>query len=161
MDEDLPVAIEVKGATFTWDTLPQPLDEQKDKAKKQYQSKFSSQFHRSKYDEKVEANKNEEYPDGVGEKTRVQAEAEEEQVFQIKDVSMVIPRGMFVAVVGPVGSGKTSLLQGLIGEMRKTSGNITFGGSVAYCSQSAWIQVGAGFFYFLPDWLNNNIECND
>jgi len=33
-----------------------------------------------------------------------------------------------VAVVGPIGSGKTSLLQGLIGEMRKTSGSITFCG---------------------------------
>ena len=143
VDEDLPVAIEVKGATFTWDLS---LDEQKDKAKKQHQSKFPSQFRLSKHNEKVEANKNEQYVRGVGEKVRVQAEAEKEQVFQIKDVSMVIPRGMFVAVVGPVGSGKTSLLQGLIGEMRKTSGNITFGGSVGYCQQSAWVQVGADFF---------------
>jgi len=56
---------------------------------------------------------------------------------------MEIPRGTLVVVVGPVtpvGSGKTSLLQGLIGEMRKTSGSITFGGSVGYCPQTAWIQ---------------------
>jgi len=81
----------------------------------------------------------------LDEKARLQAEAEE-RVFQIKDITIEIPRGMLVAVVGPVGSGKTSLLQGLIGEMRKTSGNITFGGSVGYCPQIAWIQVGAGFF---------------
>ena len=60
-----------------------------------------------------------------------------------------------MALVGPVGSGKTSLLQGFIGEMRKTSGNITFGGSVGpgYCPQSAWIQVGVRFFY--SEWLFN------
>ena len=58
-----------------------------------------------------------------------------------------------MALVGPVGSGKTSLLQGFIGEMRKTSGNITFGGSVGYCPQSAWIQVCVHFFY--SEWLIN------
>ena len=134
VDEDLPVAIEVKGATFTWDTPPP--DEQKDKSKK-HQSKFSSHLHSSKHNAKVEASANE------------KSLGEEEGVFQIKDVSLEIPRGMLVAVVGPVGSGKTSLLQGLIGEMRKTSGNIKFGGSVGYCPQSAWIQVGAGFSTFL------------
>jgi hypothetical protein len=33
------------------------------------------------------------------------------------------------------------LLQGIIGEMRKTSGTVKFGGSVGYCGQSAWVQV--------------------
>jgi ATPase subunit of ABC transporter with duplicated ATPase domains len=76
------------------------------------------------------------------EKATLQAE-EEDHVFQVRDISM--------AIIGPVGSGKTSLMQGLISEMRKTSGSITFGGSVGYCPQSAWIQVGAGFFD--SEWL--------
>jgi ABC-type transport system involved in cytochrome bd biosynthesis fused ATPase/permease subunit len=140
VNEDLPVAIEVKGATFTWDTPPPEVD---GKGKIKKQSKFSSQFHSSKYNAKAEAatiftNK------AQDEKARLQAE-EEDRVFQVRDVSMEIPRGLLVAVVGPVGSGKTSLLQGLIGEMRKTSGSITFGGSVGYCPQSAWIQVSAWF----------------
>jgi ABC-type glutathione transport system ATPase component len=155
VNEDLPVAIEVKGATFTWDTPP-PDVEQKDKTKtQQRQSKFSSQLHSSKHNAKIEA------AVSANEKARLQAE-EEERVFQIRDVSMEIPRGLLVAIVGPVGSGKTSLLQGLIGEMRKTSGSITFGGSVGYCPQSAWIQVGAGFFVIVSEWLivNIYIECH-
>ncbi|KAF9237599.1 ABC protein [Melanogaster broomeanus] len=48
--------------------------------------------------------------------------------------------GQLTAIVGPVGSGKSSLLQGLIGEMRKVSGHVSFGGRVAYCPQTAWIQ---------------------
>ena len=35
---------------------------------------------------------------------------------------------------------QSSLLQGLIGEMRKIKGHVSFGGRVAYCSQTAWIQ---------------------
>ncbi|KAH9856552.1 ABC protein [Lenzites betulinus] len=60
--------------------------------------------------------------------------------FRVKDVNLAIPRGTLVAMVGSVGSGKSSLLQGLIGEMRKINGRVSFGGRVAYCSQTAWIQ---------------------
>ncbi|KAG2369149.1 ABC protein [Suillus spraguei] len=61
-------------------------------------------------------------------------------LFQVKNVTMTIRRGQLVAVVGPVGSGKSSLLQGLIGEMRKVSGHVSFRGRVGYCPQIAWIQ---------------------
>jgi len=60
--------------------------------------------------------------------------------FRVQDITMLIQRGMLVAIVGRVGSGKSSLLMGLIGEMRKVTGSVTFGGRVAYCSQTAWIQ---------------------
>ena len=143
VNEDLPVAVEVKGATFTWDTPPP--DELDGKNKTKEQSRFSSGFHYSKHNAKVETATISDNAKSRVEKVRLQSE-EEDRVFQVRDISMEIPRGMLVAVVGPVGSGKTSLLQGLIGEMRKTNGSITFGGSVGYCPQSAWIQVGAGLF---------------
>ncbi|KAF8802448.1 P-loop containing nucleoside triphosphate hydrolase protein [Phlegmacium glaucopus] len=60
--------------------------------------------------------------------------------FRVHNITMDVQRGTLVAVVGRVGSGKSSLLSGLIGEMRKVSGSVTFGGRVAYCSQTAWIQ---------------------
>lgn len=64
-----------------------------------------------------------------------------DKVFSLKDINMEISMGQLTAIVGPVGTGKTSVLEALIGEMRRTSGNVTFNGSVAYCPQSAWIQV--------------------
>ena len=141
VNEDLPVAIQVKDATFTWDTPPP--DELDGKNKTKRKSRFPS-----KHNTNVEADANSQ------EKARLQAEVEDPGVFQVRDISMEIQRGTLVALVGPVGSGKTSLLQGLIGEMRKTSGNITFGGSVGYCPQSAWIQVGVGgFFDSDSEWL--------
>jgi len=63
--------------------------------------------------------------------------------FKLPPLSLSVKKGSLVAIVGPVGCGKTSLLQGLIGEMRKTEGKVSFCGSVAYCPQSAWIQVSS------------------
>ncbi|KAK0495417.1 ABC protein [Armillaria luteobubalina] len=60
--------------------------------------------------------------------------------FRVTSINMEVPRKCLVAVVGRVGSGKSSLLQGLIGEMRKISGDVSFRGPVAYCPQTAWIQ---------------------
>ncbi|CAE6379048.1 unnamed protein product [Rhizoctonia solani] len=60
--------------------------------------------------------------------------------FRVTDISLNISRGSVVAIVGPVGSGKSSLLLGLLGEMPRTRGSVSFGGKTAYCSQMAWIQ---------------------
>ena len=55
------------------------------------------------------------------------------------DVSCVIKRGQLVAVVGPVGSGKSSFLSALLGEMNLQNGSVRLSGSVAYCDQRPWI----------------------
>ncbi|KAG6864332.1 hypothetical protein C0991_010404 [Blastosporella zonata] len=68
------------------------------------------------------------------------SESETASPFKVGNINMLVPRGSLVAIVGRVGSGKSSLLQGLIGEMRHVSGKFSFGGQVAYCPQSAWIQ---------------------
>lgn len=58
----------------------------------------------------------------------------------IQDINLKIPSRSLVAVVGMVGSGKSSLLSALLGEMEKTSGSIGRVGSIAYVPQQAWIQ---------------------
>ncbi|ORY42753.1 P-loop containing nucleoside triphosphate hydrolase protein [Rhizoclosmatium globosum] len=65
---------------------------------------------------------------------------DEPQTFQLNNMNLRIPRNKLVAIVGKVGSGKSSLLNALVGEMPKVSGSVTFRGSVAYCQQQAWIQ---------------------
>lgn len=65
---------------------------------------------------------------------------EDEKPFELRDVDLKIPKGSFVAIVGTVGSGKSSLLQAMVGEMRKTNGEVLFGGSVAYVPQTPWIM---------------------
>lgn len=60
--------------------------------------------------------------------------------FKLRDVNFQIGRNELVAVIGTVGSGKTSLLAALAGDMRRTNGEAILGASRAFCPQSAWIQ---------------------
>jgi ABC-type multidrug transport system ATPase subunit len=60
--------------------------------------------------------------------------------FKIQDVNLTIGREELIAVIGSVGSGKSSLLAALAGDMRRTSGQIKLGAHRAFCPQYAWIQ---------------------
>ncbi|XP_015838719.2 multidrug resistance-associated protein 1 isoform X5 [Tribolium castaneum] len=63
---------------------------------------------------------------------------DEEQV--LKNINIRIEKKSLCAVVGSVGSGKSSLLSAFLGEMDKTSGRVNTVGTIAYVSQQAWIQ---------------------
>ncbi|KAL2956307.1 hypothetical protein AAZX31_18G077700 [Glycine max] len=60
----------------------------------------------------------------------------------LKNINLTIFHGMRVAVCGTVGSGKSSLLSCIIGEVPKISGTLKICGTKAYVSQSPWIQGG-------------------
>lgn len=49
-------------------------------------------------------------------------------VSALKDVSLVIPDGQFIGLIGHTGSGKSTLVQHLNGLMKATDGNIYFNG---------------------------------
>uniref|UniRef100_A0A4W5KZC6 ABC-type glutathione-S-conjugate transporter n=1 Tax=Hucho hucho TaxID=62062 RepID=A0A4W5KZC6_9TELE len=55
-------------------------------------------------------------------------------------VSLEIKPGKLVAVVGVVGSGKSSLISAMLGEMHSAKGFVNVQGSVALVPQQAWIQ---------------------
>jgi ABC-type multidrug transport system fused ATPase/permease subunit len=60
--------------------------------------------------------------------------------FVIENMNFTAGRNELIAVIGTVGSGKSSLLAALAGDMRKTSGTVTMGATRAFCPQYAWIQ---------------------
>ncbi|KAI5396774.1 ATP-binding cassette sub- C member 8, variant 3, partial [Lathyrus oleraceus] len=60
----------------------------------------------------------------------------------LADVNLEIKWRHKIAVCGPVGAGKSSLLYAILGEIHKISGTINVGGTFAYVSQSSWIQSG-------------------
>ncbi|ORY40108.1 P-loop containing nucleoside triphosphate hydrolase protein [Rhizoclosmatium globosum] len=80
--------------------------------------------------------------DEEGDDKILSKEAEQGSCFALENVSLSIKRGALVAVVGSTGSGKSSLLAGLAGTMRKVKGEATVYGSVAYCPQEPWILSG-------------------
>ncbi|XP_014222079.1 multidrug resistance-associated protein 1 isoform X4 [Trichogramma pretiosum] len=58
----------------------------------------------------------------------------------LQNINLKVKQGQLVAIVGTVGSGKSSLISALLGEMDKISGRVNTKGSIAYVSQQAWIQ---------------------
>ncbi|CAH8572668.1 unnamed protein product [Dicrocoelium dendriticum] len=66
----------------------------------------------------------------------------EDNRFVLSDVSFEISGPHLIAVVGPVGSGKTSLLQAILGELPYTKGSVTRCSNVAYMPQLSWVFPG-------------------
>ena len=58
----------------------------------------------------------------------------------LNNLNLNIRRGELVAVVGKIGSGKSSLLSAIMGEMVQSQGLKETRGSVSFVSQQAWIQ---------------------
>ncbi|PAV91760.1 hypothetical protein WR25_09261 [Diploscapter pachys] len=62
------------------------------------------------------------------------------ELVKVSDLSSAWDEGALIAVVGRVGTGKSSLLNALLGEMGKLRGQISINGDVAYVPQQPWIQ---------------------
>ncbi|GJN27809.1 hypothetical protein PR202_gb15861 [Eleusine coracana subsp. coracana] len=60
----------------------------------------------------------------------------------LTNIELRVKRGMKVAICGMVGSGKSSLLSCILGEMPKLEGSVRVSGTKAYVPQTAWILSG-------------------
>ncbi|CAD7079877.1 unnamed protein product [Hermetia illucens] len=58
----------------------------------------------------------------------------------LRDINIKIGKNQLVALVGTVGSGKSSVVSAFLGEMDKISGRVNTHGRMAYVPQQAWIQ---------------------
>ncbi|KAH8731418.1 P-loop containing nucleoside triphosphate hydrolase protein [Phaeosphaeriaceae sp. PMI808] len=130
-------AVVIKHADFTWERHPthgsedSPLGSggptgEKDALRKNKQNKGPS----------VQPNKNRGPLATPSDITMV----DEEKPFEMKEIDLKFGRNELVAIIGSVGSGKSSLLAALAGDMRKTNGEVVIGASRAFCPQYAWIQ---------------------
>ncbi|KAJ3309499.1 hypothetical protein HDV04_005991 [Boothiomyces sp. JEL0838] len=77
---------------------------------------------------------------------------ETSDTFALENIDISVKKGAKIGIIGPVGSGKSSLLSAIIGEMPKVSGTLNIGGRLAYCSQQPWI---------LTDTVEGNILFNN
>src|SRR5271168_3161189 len=62
--------------------------------------------------------------------------------FRLRDLDLTFSKGELNLIVGPIGSGKSSMLLALLGEMRLIDGqfHLPRQNGVAYVSQTAWLQ---------------------
>lgn len=70
----------------------------------------------------------------------------DEDKFVLRDVSTRVPKSSLTIVVGPVGSGKTTLCKALLGETPFSEGNVALGTRfphVGFCDQTAFLSNGS------------------
>ncbi|XP_029315504.1 multidrug resistance-associated protein 4-like isoform X2 [Cottoperca gobio] len=60
----------------------------------------------------------------------------------LQNVSLTVKPGQLLAVIGPVGAGKSSLLSAILGELSQESGLIKVKGELTYTCQQPWILPG-------------------
>ncbi|QRW04429.1 ABC transporter [Ceratobasidium sp. AG-Ba] len=85
---------------------------------------------------------------------KVEAEqSREENPFELRDMNVIFPEGVISLIFGPTGSGKSSLLSALLGEMDRVTGEVYIPKeptrvnektglqiAISYCAQQPWLQ---------------------
>eukprot|EP00050_Salpingoeca_kvevrii_P019493 m.86620 g.86620 ORF g.86620 m.86620 type:complete len:1342 (+) comp8438_c0_seq2:3-4028(+) len=72
----------------------------------------------------------------------------------LQSLSFRLPHGSLLGVVGPVGSGKSSLLMALLGELDLKTGTLQRPARVSYCSQEPWLlslTIKENILFGLPE----------
>lgn len=59
----------------------------------------------------------------------------------LKNINLNVKPGDLVMIAGPVGSGKSNILQACLGQMTLLSGQESVGGSIAYVPQTPWCSL--------------------
>jgi len=157
-------AISIKDGEFNWEAV-KPDDKRKDKKKnKKNKDKSKDKDKKSKDNSSIDSsdtlinnnNSNVNKNTGIGKDTgditdeifnkkRGSDDSDSKddkplESFKLHDINIQIKKNSLTAIVGAVGSGKSSLISAIIGEMKREGGKIIHGGTISYCSQQAWIR---------------------
>lgn len=126
--------IVLKGATLRWHAT-KPADDKKASTKPSFLSSLKFWRRKDATTEQPATEENEVH--------------EEATPFHLTALDFRPPAGKMTLVCGPTGSGKSSLLSAILGEMELLEGKIVLpkrplqllSGGVAYCSQTAWLET--------------------
>ncbi|XP_065177458.1 ATP-binding cassette sub-family C member 4-like [Sycon ciliatum] len=74
--------------------------------------------------------------------TESSSNEDKEYKFLLQDISLTVYKGELTMAVGSVGSGKTSLLMAVLGELNITEGYCAADEDIGYAAQLAWVYAG-------------------
>ncbi|KAL1863269.1 ATP-binding cassette transporter yor1 [Paecilomyces lecythidis] len=148
IDKDSPDAIAIQHADFTWEANPdedkkgpqgknKKLDVKRAKkeAKKAKKTKPSAE-----HDPEKMPVSSTDVSQAVTPYDSSEENPEPQAPFKIVDINLDAGKQELIGVIGSVGSGKSSLLSAIAGDMRRLRGSAVISGSRAFCPQQAWIQ---------------------
>lgn len=134
-DKNMDNAVELCNASFTWERTSS--DDKSGPGTFQTRKQLEESKKARKEEKKKEKAKKKEATDtaddGASEETKIEP-------FRLQNIDFTVGRSELLAVIGTVGSGKSSLLAALAGDMRKIGGTVRMGAQRAFCPQYAWIQ---------------------
>ncbi|CAE6439243.1 unnamed protein product [Rhizoctonia solani] len=131
-----------KNASFRWPTISTVDQKGSSSAKPQQRSRWTKLLIKLRLRKEV-----------APPEAQEQTSTEEDQPFTLRDVSVVFPEGVLSLVYGPTGSGKSSLLAAMLGEMDRIEGesylpkdpthlhsktNLQM--AISYCAQQPWLE---------------------
>ncbi|KAJ3315207.1 hypothetical protein HDU76_002250 [Blyttiomyces sp. JEL0837] len=127
------VTLGFHNAGFEWRDLEEPTKKPEPKKKTSLKSLLLSPFTKKSGYKPIESTT-----------TATTSETtESENIFRLLDLDLEFPTGELSVIIGATGSGKSSLLLALLGEMRRFTGSrscpISKSQSIAYVTQSAWL----------------------
>ncbi|GJC99107.1 ABC transporter [Colletotrichum higginsianum] len=83
----------------------------------------------------------------------------------LRGINLRIKSSTMTIIIGRVGSGKTTLIRGLLGELSSTGSVRTLEGAVAYCAQTSWLTTSSikdnilGETAFDEDWYEKVVHA--
>ncbi|OTA01532.1 hypothetical protein A9Z42_0018480 [Trichoderma parareesei] len=84
----------------------------------------------------------------------------------LRNISFSLNRGQFALLIGPVASGKTTLLKGLLGEVPHSSGRVFLASSrLSWCEQTPWMLNQSirdniiGYSHFNQDLYDQTVKA--
>ncbi|KAJ3316940.1 hypothetical protein HDV06_002536, partial [Boothiomyces sp. JEL0866] len=150
VDPNLP-AIKLDNVTWKWEDLDVVKEEIRKEKERKGGPPPKDKNEKSKKDEKEDTEKKPDQPKKpffsfgkkpVPEETKEEKAEERKPPFHLRNITMEIPNGALVGIVGQIGSGKSSFFSGLINESERLEGDLKINGSIAFCSQQPWILTG-------------------
>ncbi|CAH2353565.1 oligomycin resistance ATP-dependent permease Yor1p [[Candida] railenensis] len=133
-DDNSDVSIDIQSADFSWDTSVVPDDEdevkEKIKAEKAKEKKIAKLKKQGKYDEEKEKKDKKENSTTQNENSNFPG---------LLNVDLTVQKGEFIVITGVIGSGKSSLLNAIAGNMKLDNGKVIVNGEYLLCGEP-WVQ---------------------
>uniref|UniRef100_A0A3B4TJM7 ATP-binding cassette sub-family C member 5 n=1 Tax=Seriola dumerili TaxID=41447 RepID=A0A3B4TJM7_SERDU len=148
--EDPNNAVEFQDATLAWEKARAPAAKPPPPKKRGGMKRVLRREKLSLYISTEDSKGNKEGPNAQSLLTNMEQESPQSTISSTQSIrpplhktlhriDLRVKKGSLVGICGGVGSGKSSLLSALLGQMTLLEGNVAAGGGFAYVSQQAWI----------------------